>query len=111
MTPAGFRRLALRLPEAVEASHMGHPDFRVAGKVFGTLGYPKAGFAVVMLSPDDQDFFVRVHPATFAPVKGGWGKSGSTTVALAAADRGAVEAALEAAWRRRAPKRLTSERS
>ena len=37
MTPEAFRELALDLPEAVEASHMGHPDFRVGGKIFATL--------------------------------------------------------------------------
>jgi len=42
MTPHAFRRIALSLPEALEASHMGHPDFRVGGKVFATIGYPEA---------------------------------------------------------------------
>jgi len=42
MTAAEFRRIALRLPEAVEALHMGHPDSRVEGKIFATLGYPEA---------------------------------------------------------------------
>jgi len=40
MTPKEFRRIALSMPDAVEASHMGHPDFRVGGKVFATIGYP-----------------------------------------------------------------------
>ena len=31
--PGDFRRLALALPEAEESQHMGHPDFRVRGKV------------------------------------------------------------------------------
>ena len=37
MTLQGFQRLALSMPEASEGSHMGHPDFRVRGKVFATL--------------------------------------------------------------------------
>jgi len=45
MTAAEFRRIALRLPEAIEASHGGHPDFRVGGKIFATLGYPNAEYA------------------------------------------------------------------
>jgi hypothetical protein len=40
MTANGFRRLALSFPETVEAEHMDHPDFRVAGKIFATLAYP-----------------------------------------------------------------------
>jgi hypothetical protein len=108
MTPAEFRRLALRLPEAVEGAHMGHADFRVGGRIFATLGHPNDGFAVVMLSPQDQDLIVRDHPRAFAPVKGKWGASGSTTITLDAVGRAsapAVGAALEAAWRKRAPKR------
>ena len=38
MTANEFRGLALALPEAVESSHMDHPDFRVRGKIFATLG-------------------------------------------------------------------------
>jgi hypothetical protein len=106
MTPAEFRRIALSLPEVAEASHMGQPDFRVGGKIFATLGYPGESFGVVMLSPQDQDFFVRNHPKAFAPVKGGWGKAGATTVTLRAATRRVGTIALEAAWQKRAPKRL-----
>ena len=108
MTPAEFRRMALSLPEAVEGAHMGHADFRVGGKIFATLGYPNHRYAVVMLSPQDQDLIVRDYPKAFAPVAGKWGASGSTTVTLPAATKHAVQMALEAAWRKRAPKRLAS---
>jgi len=43
MTGAQFREMALSFPEAVEAAHMGHPDFRVAGRIFATLGYQNEG--------------------------------------------------------------------
>ena len=88
---------------------MGHADFRVGGRIFATLGYPNDRFAVVMLSPQDQDLVVRDHPRAFAPVKGKWGASGSTAITLDALDAksaAAVAAVLEAAWRKRAPKRL-----
>jgi hypothetical protein len=107
MTPAEFRRMALSLPDVIEGAHMGHADFRVGGKIFATLGYPKDGFAVVMLSPQDQDLIMRDHPKAFTPAAGRWGASGSTTVLLSEASKGAVEIALEAAWRKRAPKELT----
>jgi len=38
MTALEFRRIALTLPQASEATHMVHPDFRVAGHIFATLG-------------------------------------------------------------------------
>jgi hypothetical protein len=90
---------------------MRHPDFRVGGKIFATLGYPGDSFGVVMLSPQDQDFFVRNHPKAFAPVKGGWGKAGATTVTLRAASKRVATIALETAWQRRAPKRLVNSGS
>ena len=53
MTPNEFRELALSFPEAIESAHMRHPDFRVAGKIFATLGYPDENSAMVKLSTDD----------------------------------------------------------
>jgi hypothetical protein len=40
MTADDFRSLALGFPETEERAHMDHPDFRVRGKIFATLGYP-----------------------------------------------------------------------
>ena len=40
MTPNAFRKIALSLPETEERAHVHHPDFRLAGKIFATLGYP-----------------------------------------------------------------------
>ena len=108
MTAAEFRRIALSFPDVIEASHMGHPDFRVGGRIFATLGYPSDRFGVVMLSPQDQDLIVRDYPKVFAPASGKWGASGSTTIVLRGASKRAVAIALEAAWRKRAPKRLAS---
>ena len=34
------RKMALEIPKAVERTHMNHPDFRVAGKIFASLGVP-----------------------------------------------------------------------
>ena len=108
MTTREFRAIALRLPAASEAAHMGHPDFRVGGKVFTTLGFPGPGWAMVKLTPDEQQLFVRTQPGAFAPVKGAWGAAGSTAVRLAAAQAGAVREALLMAWRNRAPKHLAA---
>jgi hypothetical protein len=105
MTANDFRRLALSLPGAEEAAHMGHPDFRVGGKIFATLGYPDAAWAALALTPEQQEFFVGAEPKMFIPVKGGWGKRGATNVKLRAARVGPVREALTAAWGNRAPKR------
>ena len=110
MTAAEFRRIALSLPEAIEGSHLGHADFRVGGRIFATLGYPNDRFGVVLLTPQDQDLIMRDHPKAFAPVPGKWGASGGTTVFLRGATKRAVTIALDAAWRKRAPKRLAATR-
>ncbi len=85
---------------------MGHPDFRVAGKIFATMGYPRPGWAMIKLPPEDQKFLVEAEPAMFVPVSGAWGKSGSTNLELRVARIGPVREALTIAWRARAPKRV-----
>ena len=106
MTVAVFRRMALALPEAVEQAHMGHPDFRVNGKIFATLGYPDGQWAMVKLTPEQQEAFVEGEPTIFRPVKGGWGLRGATNVHLSAANQRALGPALATAWRNVAPRRL-----
>ena len=105
MTVSEFRRMALSMPEAVEAAHMGHPDFRVGGKIFATLGYPSAAFAAIMLTPEQQELFVRTESTTFKPVSGGWGAKGATQIVLRTAKKSAVREALRVAWSNRAPRR------
>ena len=106
MTPAAFRKVALSLPETEERAHMSHPDFRVAGKIFATLGYPDKTRAMVKLSPEDQHNFSKDYPDAFVPVKGTWGRRGATSVYLKFATNEVMQKAIEAAWRFNAPKRL-----
>jgi hypothetical protein len=105
MTIDDFRRLALALPEATEAAHMAHPDFRVRNKIFATL-WPKEGRGVVMLTPEQQKVLVDLKPVVFGPVPGAWGRRGSTNVNLEAADEMSLTSALLMAWRNKAPKQL-----
>ena len=101
MGPEEFRKLARRLRGAEEREHMDHPDFRLGGKIFATLGYPNESFAMVRLTPELQAQFVKEDPDIFAPVKGAWGKQGATHVRLKAVKKAAREKvvqALAAAW-------------
>ena len=111
MTAAGFRRLALRMPEAVEGSHFGNADFRVGGRIFATLALESEGYGVLLLTPEQQAGMVEDAPGVFSPVPGGWGRQGATRVRLAKVAPDILEAALRLAWRRRAPKRLLRARS
>ncbi|HKW40449.1 MAG TPA: MmcQ/YjbR family DNA-binding protein [Gemmatimonadales bacterium] len=109
MKAAEFRKAALSLPQASESAHMGHPDFRVAGRVFATLGYPRVGWGMVKLTPEQQELFIHAEPETFVPVNGAWGRAGSTSVRLQAARKAAVREALLIAWRNRAPQTLADQ--
>jgi hypothetical protein len=107
MTPADFRKIALSFPETEERSHINHPDFRVGGKIFATLGHPNRSRGMVKLSPEDQHNFSKDYPEVFVPVNGAWGRRGATRVYLEAAKKEIVRLAIEAAWRNTAPKRLS----
>lgn len=109
VTPAQFRRMALAFPETVESMHMNHPDFRVGGKVFATLGYPDKKWGMVRLSPDQQEVFVADQPSVFVPAAGAWGRQGNTTVLLKAAKRVTLHHAMLAAWLNAAPKDLAKK--
>jgi hypothetical protein len=110
MTAKEFRELALSFPEAIESAHMHHPDFRVGGRIFATLGYPNKESAMVRLPRDEQREFIRSNPDVFQPAKGAWGRQGNTIVYLPAATIDIVREALTAAWRNTAPKRLSKSR-
>jgi hypothetical protein len=108
MTANDFRSLALSLPEAVEMEHMGHPDFRVGGKIFASLA-PDASWGMVKLKPDAQASFMRSEPAVFRPAQGAWGRQGCTLVQLSEAREETVREALAAAWRNTAPAKLMAK--
>jgi len=108
MTTNEFRRMALSFPEATEASHMDHPDFRVSGKIFATLGYPNKGWGMVKLTPDQQSRVVKGYPEAFAPVKGIWGLKGGTNVNLRSVTKETLNKALEMAWSNIALKQIRS---
>ena len=105
MTVDDFRNLALSLPEPSESAHMGHPDFRVRGKIFATI-WPDETWGMVKLTPKQQASFVEADPTIFMPVKGGWGRKGATQVLLKSADAITVRNALLTAWRNATPKAL-----
>ena len=97
VTGAGFRRIALALPEAVEGSHFNNPDFRVAGKIFATLALEKEGYGVLLLTQEQQAGMIEDAPELFSPVPGGWGRKGATRVHLAKVTPDVLEGALRMA--------------
>src|SRR5689334_13176394 len=76
MTANKFRSMALEISGAVESSHMNHPDFRIGGKIFATLGYPNDEHGMVKLTPEQQRKYLKKAPGVFHPCAGAWGKGG-----------------------------------
>jgi hypothetical protein len=97
MTSDEFRKMALEIPKAVERTHMNHPDFRVAGKIFASLGVPDKSWGMVKLTPEQQRTFIEKAPEVFKPSSGAWGRQGYTNVYLASAKASIVSSALDAA--------------
>ena len=104
MNANDFRRIALSLDGAEEGSHMGHPDFRVGGRIFATLAAADQGYGNLLLTPEQQAAFVEELPNIFIPIAGGWGKNGATHVRLSAASEDVVAGALRTAWKLRLDK-------
>jgi len=97
MTAEDFRASALSVPGAIESTHMNHPDFRVNGKIFASLGYPDEGWGMVKLTPEQQRAFIDEASEMFAPCAGAWGKSGATSIHLALVGQRILGKALRAA--------------
>lgn len=110
MRVTDFRRIALSLPGAEESSHMGQPDFRVAGRIFATLASAKQGYGNLMLTVEQQAAFVEEMPEIFRPIPGGWGRMGSTHIRLAEASEDVLYGALHTAWQLRVEKNNKSSK-
>lgn len=102
MGPEDVRALARMLPETVEGTHSGNPDFRVGGRVFATLWVEEAR-VVLRLHPALQDALCEAEPDLFTPVDGAWGRRGWTSLDLDPCEEESLREALLAAWRVTAP--------
>ena len=105
--PEDARRLALALPEAIEADHHGMPSFRVAGKIFCTIHQDRPRI-MVKLAAEDQENLAAGHPGVIEAVPGYWGRKGSTFVWYEKADAALIAMLVKLAWANVAPKRLLS---
>ena len=102
-----FRRVALAMMDAVEGAHMGHPDFRVNGRIFATL-HADDEWGMVKLTPDQQARFVRDAPDTFVPEAGAWGRQGCTAVRLDSVSDEGLGEAMTLAWQNAVARRVAT---
>lgn len=101
-----FRRLCLALPEAEERATWGEATFRVGNRIFA-MGSAELGHASVKASLDDQAGLIAMDPRTFS-VAAYTGKYGWVSVRLAGLGSELGARLVESAWRRTAPRRLSS---
>ena len=106
VTSDDFRRIALSFPGAEEKEHMRHPDFRVGGKIFATLGAPNDEWGMVALLPEQQQMAIDAEADAFMPANGAWGRGGSTLVRLDRVPLSWLERTLDWAWQNKAPATL-----
>ncbi len=100
MTADQFRRLVTSFTGSEEHAHHHHPDFRVQGKIFATLGYPDETRAMVILTPEQQAEFIHDFPEVFSAAAGAWGRMGSTSIFLPKAKKVVLRPAVHAAWQK-----------
>jgi hypothetical protein len=102
-----LRRLALALPEVVEADHHGKPSFRVGGKIFATLWDD----ATVNVMLDEDGIRTAVHALPGVCAERWWGKRLSAAqVDLERIETARLAELLADAWEHKAPTRLRGTR-
>jgi hypothetical protein len=101
-----LRELALSLPETVEKSHFGQPDFRIGNKIFAGLK-PKEGRGWLKLTPARQAALTTTQPDAYVAAEGAWGRSGWTYLILDQIAARELEALVKEAWSLLAPRTLT----
>jgi hypothetical protein len=104
VSAATVRRLALSLPDALEAPHHDMTSFRVAGKIFATLP-PEGGRLHVFVDDAEVAASCAEYPAAVEELWWGTTRRGCR-VLLAKATTPLVRELLTESWRRRAPKKL-----
>lgn len=94
MTPNQFRKIALSHTDTIESQHVGHPDFRIGGKIFASLGAPDDQWAMVKLTPAQQQVYLDSDSTAFQPCSGAWGRQGYTNIKLADVQAAVVRTAI-----------------
>ena len=96
-------RIATALEGTMVAPHMDRTAFKVR-RIYATLA-ADGNTANLKLLPDEQQLKCLTHPAAFAPVNGGWGQQGWTTLTLTELTPDELEDALKMAWMHGAAKK------
>lgn len=88
-----FEALCLACSGTTAVPHVDRVAFRTTRKIFATLA-PDGQSANLCLAPEQQAMVCAVAPKAFAPVAGGWGRMGWTTVRFADVEAGLCRTAV-----------------
>jgi hypothetical protein len=99
VTAQQARVAALALADTSETPHFDRIAFRTSRRIFATLAGDGTDMNL-MFDTDLQGFYCEQAPEAFAPVPGGWGRSGSTRCRLDVVDPATFRGALAAAHAR-----------
>ena len=104
VTPAGVRKLAMRLPGVSEAPSYGTPAWRVRGKLFARLHQDEESL-VVRMGFDQRELLMAANPKAFF-ITDHYESHEMMQVRLSAVNVEALDELLLEAWTRCAPRRL-----
>jgi hypothetical protein len=107
VTLATVRRLALAFPGVEEGLSYGTPGFRVRGRFLARL-WEDGETLVVKCGDDERDYRVKADPGTFF-ITDHYRGYPTVLVRLGQVTKADLQAVLEEAWRRQAPRRLVTE--
>lgn len=96
MTPDEIRAVLLEMPDAVEGSHQGHPDFRVGKSIFATL-WPEKGRSVLRLPLPLAESLEQEKPERYKVISRSGG-AGWLGVQISDADPEEFRSLAEVAW-------------
>lgn len=96
MTVDDVRAVVLALPDTIESSHHGHPDFRRVNKIFATLR-PDKNRGALRLPPEVAEALEAAQPSVFQVVARREGASW-ISVALENTDREKYAELADVAW-------------
>lgn len=110
VTPAQFRKLALAMPDSIEAPHFELTSFRSGGKIFATMS-EKDARVMVKLTLEQQEMMTAAEPTIFQRIPNAWGDKGATWMHLKHADKATAESALKTSFANlNAPKKKAAKK-
>jgi len=109
-----FEALCLACSGTTAVPHVDRVAFRTTRRIFATLA-PDGQTANLCLAPEQQVLMCGAAPRAFAPVAGGWGRMGWTTVRFADVEAGLCRTAVGGAHLHalppvKAPKKKTAHK-